>query len=239
MRTRQPSLSRFVNRGFILLICVVAFPVFALTASASPKLYDFSVFLRESENRLDRPTAPHRPVAPLRKSPIKKTIEARHSAVVATDQSRKPDYSFRPYSVVRIGPAIFTNPDESSGAELDTPAAEGLQGLALGADINRYWSLEFAAEFTETELLQPGTGEKIGEYGMWSLLGQVRLRYPMWRDRLVPYFLLGAGIGFAEMNDRNFVNAGGVSGRPAIDVNGPPRYHFRWHGRCGSGVFCQ
>ena len=180
-----------------------------------------------SENRLDRPAAPHRPVAPKRpaapqiKVPTEKTIEARPPALVATGQSRKPEYSFRPYSVVRIGPAMFTNPDESSGAELDTPAAEGLQGLALGVDINRNWSMEFAAEFTETQLLQPGTGEKIGEYGMWSLLGQVRLRYPMWRDRLVPYFLLGAGIGFAEMNDRNFLNAGGVSGRPAIDVNGP------------------
>ena len=203
-----------VNSMILFLIWAFTILVFGSTADAGQKLYDFRVFFRESEFRLDRPDVPDGHV------PVQQTGRVSPSAAAATRRSRSPDYFLRPYTVIRIGPAVFTNPDKSSAGELDSPAAEGLQGLAVGMDLDRYWSVELAGEFTETKLLQPGTGEKIAEYGMWSLLGQARLRYPVWRDRLVPYLVVGAGVGFAELNDRNFLNAGGVDGRSAIPVSG-------------------
>ncbi len=127
----------------------------------------------------------------------------------------------RDYLTVRGGTTIFINPDDSTNVELDSPALEGFQGGEIGMNINRHWGVELAAGFIETALVQPSTGEKIAEYGLWTLLAQTRLRFPLWRDRLTPYFIMGAGVGIGEHNDRNFLNAGGVSGRPAISFNGP------------------
>lgn len=203
-----------MNRGLIYLICAAAFLASGPPADAGRKLYDFDAILRESAARLDRLNIP-------RAKPRVRQGNQTRAASYKPRPVRKPKNRLRPYALIRIGPAIFTNPKEQSGVELDSPAAEGLQGFAAGVDFNKYLSLELAAEFTETQLLQPGTGEKIGEYGMWSVLAQARLRYPLRRGRLVPYLVLGAGMGFAEMNDRNFLNSGGVGGRAAIEVNGP------------------
>ena len=42
----------------------------------------------------------------------------------------------------------------------------------------------------------------IGEYGVFALMPQVRLRYPLFRGRLVPYVIGGAGVAFTDFNDR-------------------------------------
>jgi opacity protein-like surface antigen len=139
----------------------------------------------------------------------------------------------RDYIVLRVGPAYFTSPDESPFVELENPALEGVIGGAIGVNMTRHLGTELAFEYMETALIQPGTGQKIGEYGLWALLGQARLRYPMRQDRLVPYVVGGIGIGFGEMNDRNFANAG-LPGRPAIPLNGPPDMTFV--GVAGAGV---
>lgn len=139
----------------------------------------------------------------------------------------------RDYIVLRGGPAYFTDPNKSPHVELETPALEGVQAGAIGVNMTRYLGTELAIEYMETALNQPGTGQKIGEYGLWALIGQARLRYPMWRDRLTPYLVAGAGIGLGEMNDRNFANAG-IPGTPAIPVNGPPDTTFV--GTIGAGV---
>lgn len=127
----------------------------------------------------------------------------------------------RDYFTLRGGTTYFTNPGASADVELDNPALEGFQGGEIGLNLDRHWGVELAAGFIETALMQPGTGEKIAEYGLWTILAQARLRFPMWNDRLTPYFVVGAGVGIGEQNDRNFLNAGGIPGRTAIPLNGP------------------
>jgi opacity protein-like surface antigen len=139
----------------------------------------------------------------------------------------------RDYFVLRIGPAYLTDPNRSSDVELENPALENVIGGAVGANLTRHLGVELAVDYMETALIQPGTGQKIGEYGFWSILGQARLRYPTWQGKLVPYLVTGAGIGIGEMNDRNFANAG-INGRPAIPLNGPMDTTFV--GTFGAGV---
>ena len=42
----------------------------------------------------------------------------------------------------------------------------------------------------------------IGEYGVFALIPQVRVRYPVFEDKLVPYFVGGVGAAFTQFNDR-------------------------------------
>ncbi len=74
-------------------------------------------------------------------------------------------------------------------------------GIGLGANLNRYVGIEVAVDSYELFVEPAGFG-KIGEYSVWSIVPQVRLRYPLLRDRLVPYLLVGGGIGFTQFNDQ-------------------------------------
>jgi opacity protein-like surface antigen len=73
-------------------------------------------------------------------------------------------------------------------------------GLSLGANLGRFWGLELSADTFEREV-QKG-GHTLGEYGVVALVPQLRLRYPFFGDRLVPYVVGGAGVAFTEFNDR-------------------------------------
>ena len=42
----------------------------------------------------------------------------------------------------------------------------------------------------------------IGEYGVFAVMPQIRLRYPFLGDKLVPYIVGGGGIAFTDFNDR-------------------------------------
>ena len=73
-------------------------------------------------------------------------------------------------------------------------------GLSLGANLGRYWGLELSAD--TYELRVKSGGRSIGEYGVVALVPQLRLRYPLFGDRLVPYVVGGVGLGLTEFNDR-------------------------------------
>lgn len=75
-----------------------------------------------------------------------------------------------------------------------------LWGMSYGANFNRYWGAELAADFYE---LRPdlGTLGIIGEQSVATLVPQVRFRYPLLGDRLVPYVIAGAGPAFLQLND--------------------------------------
>jgi len=61
-------------------------------------------------------------------------------------------------------------------------------------------------------LTTPGVGEVV-EYSVWTNIVQLRARYPMLGDKLVPYALLGAGVGYGEFNDRRIpAGVNGVTG---------------------------
>lgn len=73
-------------------------------------------------------------------------------------------------------------------------------GLSLGANLGRYWGLELSADTFERRL--ENGGRTLGEYGVVALAPQVRARYPLLDDRLVPYVVAGVGVAFTDFNDR-------------------------------------
>jgi opacity protein-like surface antigen len=120
---------------------------------------------------------------------------------------------WRLYFTVRAGTAVSTDTDAFSRVEIrpEPPAyfGQGNQfwGVALGMDFGRYFAVELGAEGYEVILATPAHGS-VAEMALLHLLPQVRLRYPMLGDRLVPYAVGGVGAGYAERNDRKPAGAG-------------------------------
>jgi opacity protein-like surface antigen len=74
-------------------------------------------------------------------------------------------------------------------------------GFGIGANLNRYFGVELSGDRFEIFPKISGLGT-IGEYGVFALMPQARLRYPMFGDRLVPYVIGGGGIALTDFNDR-------------------------------------
>jgi opacity protein-like surface antigen len=74
-------------------------------------------------------------------------------------------------------------------------------GFGLGVNLNRYVGIELSGDryelFPKVRGLRP-----FGEYGVFALMPQLRLRYPLFNNRLVPYAIGGAGIALTDFNDR-------------------------------------
>ena len=83
----------------------------------------------------------------------------------------------------------------------DLTGVHDYYGFSLGANINRHVGLELSGDRFEIFAKVPGSGT-IGEYGVFALLPQLRLRYPLLNARVVPYVLGGAGIALTDFNDR-------------------------------------
>jgi opacity protein-like surface antigen len=99
----------------------------------------------------------------------------------------------------------------------DLTGVHDYYGFALGANINRHVGLELSGDRFEIFPKVSGVGT-IGEYGVFALLPQLRLRYPMLDARLVPYVLGGAGIALTDFNDRKPRGFG----RPVRDESSTP-----------------
>ena len=86
----------------------------------------------------------------------------------------------------------------------DTDSNTGVHdsyGFGVGANLNRYLGFELSGDRFEIFPKVRGLGT-VGEYGVFALMPQVRLRYPVWHDRLVPYVIGGAGIALTDFNDK-------------------------------------
>ncbi len=96
---------------------------------------------------------------------------------------------FRPYLQLKF---FDTNP---------ATGVHDLYGLSLGANLNRYFGVELSMDHYELkpDISPYGT---IGEYSVFAVIPQVRVRYPMLQDRLVPYLVGGVGVTFNHFNDR-------------------------------------
>jgi opacity protein-like surface antigen len=111
------------------------------------------------------------------------------------------------YLGFRIGGAIPTNNNLATGVEnRPIPSAIGgsideYYGLAFGLDFGRYLGAELPIDGYEVVMGLKGVGS-IREYAIYTFVPQLRLRYPIWGGRLVPYAIGGVGIGHAESNDR-------------------------------------
>ena len=111
------------------------------------------------------------------------------------------------YLMARTGGATATRERIARGIEArpENAAIAGrwnlLFGVGVGADISRHFGVEIAADGHEYILAVPGRGE-VGEYAVYTVVPQVRARYPLIGDRLVPYAVAGLGLSYAEFNDR-------------------------------------
>ncbi len=84
--------------------------------------------------------------------------------------------------------------------EFDTVwGVQDMWGFGIGADLTRHVGLELAFDTYEKDFDPFGT--KLGEQSLLSLVPQVRLRLPLANDRVVPYVVVGAGIGWYDFND--------------------------------------
>jgi len=78
--------------------------------------------------------------------------------------------------------------------------ANDVASISLGANLDRYLGFEFSVDGYELYLDTASQG-RVAELAVLGLLPQVRLRYPLLASRLVPYFLGGAGLAIAQIND--------------------------------------
>jgi opacity protein-like surface antigen len=76
-----------------------------------------------------------------------------------------------------------------------------LFGFSLGINLNRYVGIELSGDRFERFPQVPPFGS-IGEYGVFALVPQVRLRYPLLNAKLTPYAVGGIGVGLTQFNDR-------------------------------------
>lgn len=116
----------------------------------------------------------------------------------------------RPYVNLRIG-ADFLTSAESGDLKLEKDSGNPVAGISIGADIGRYLGVEAALDYHKTAL-ERATGGKLGDLSRTRATAELRLRYPLAGERLVPYVLAGAGAGFGEF-----------SGREDFDFNGGGR----------------
>ena len=73
--------------------------------------------------------------------------------------------------------------------------------FSLGANFTRLLGAELTLDFYEQDERRAPFG-KVGEVSAWNVVPYARLRYPLLKDRLVPYVLAGIGPSFLQFNDR-------------------------------------
>lgn len=88
------------------------------------------------------------------------------------------------------------------------PIAEGLEGGrgdlydgSVGVHLGRHVGIELGASLWEYGVTSSELG-KVGEWSAYTFIPSFRLRYPLDRDRLVPYVVAGVGFGYSELNDK-------------------------------------
>jgi opacity protein-like surface antigen len=136
----------------------------------------------------------------------------------------------RLYLGIRFGGAIATDTHNISSVDLrpEPPAyfskANQFMGGALGVDLGRHLGVELAAD--GYEVILAAQGRSLEEMAVMHVIPQLRLRYPVLGDRVVPYALAGVGVGVLERNDRK---PGGIG----VDIDND---RWGWAVAVGAGV---
>lgn len=112
----------------------------------------------------------------------------------------------RGYIGLRFGVAFPSNREFGSGFSFNEGGAQQSPNAQVGMDLSRYLSLELDLSYYETDYDAAGAGT-VGEITIYSLIPQIRVRYPMYSDRFVPYLVGGVGIGFTETSDPTPITA--------------------------------
>lgn len=106
---------------------------------------------------------------------------------------------FRVYAALRGGKGLFMDPNHLSAVRIDSLSG-ALISAAFGANFDRHFGAEADFEYTRSQLRSPTQAEITG-YPLWTILGLMRVRQPMFEDRFSPYVVLGGGLGFGETGD--------------------------------------
>jgi opacity protein-like surface antigen len=109
------------------------------------------------------------------------------------------------YIGVRAGGALPLHRELGGGLKLRPESAaigdvDYAFGATIGADLGRFVAVELSGDSFEPNLAFERLGS-VAEYAIYAIVPQVRLRYPLLGDRLVPYALGGVGFTYAEVND--------------------------------------
>lgn len=108
------------------------------------------------------------------------------------------------YGGYRLGPVYRLHPEQGHGLRIDRFSMG--YGFSLGVNLGRHVGIELAGDMSQTDLALDG--RRIGEYGTFSLVPTLRLRYPLLGGALTPYVLGGIGFGNNQFNDRKAPGAG-------------------------------
>lgn len=108
----------------------------------------------------------------------------------------------RGYLGIRIGGALLL--DDDLNPHIEGSMLQQLVGVGLGVNLGRHLSLELAGDGYELNLKLHGLprGNTVAEYAIYTVVPQLRLRYPLREGRLTPYALAGVGVSFTEINDQ-------------------------------------
>ena len=104
------------------------------------------------------------------------------------------------YMSIRAGAVVKSTHQVAPGYQ-GTLGGEDVIGLSAGMNFNKYVGAELSMDRYEFILNSP-KGEKAAEYSVSPFLALLRLRYPVLDDRLIPYVLGGAGVGFVQVDDK-------------------------------------
>ena len=124
------------------------------------------------------------------------------------DAAAAADATARLYVDLRTGGALLLDLEPFSGVSArPEQSVFGSNftfgfGASLGADFGRYLGVELSLDNYELKLGLPGVGD-IGEYALFPVMIQPRLRYPLLDGRLEPYVMCGIGAELGQINDLN------------------------------------
>lgn len=129
------------------------------------------------------------------------------SIFAASGADAANDFGPRPYLRIGLGRTYFYG---GASPDLDISGTSGqpLADLTVGADLSKYWGIEFSVNYTKTDLRSPTMGT-LGDFSTIAGIGQIRLRYPSPDGRFVPYATAGFGNGFADFSGRKNFNFNG------------------------------
>ena len=123
------------------------------------------------------------------------------AALGASDAFAGEKFRTRPYLRVGLGQNLYLSPSDSPGVKLQNPAGQPFGDILIGADLSKYWGLEFGFDYVKTDINQAGGG-KLGDFSTASGFLQARARVPLENQRWVPYGILGAGYGIGDFSGR-------------------------------------
>jgi opacity protein-like surface antigen len=112
--------------------------------------------------------------------------------------------------------------DFGDGVELEAPGGVNWTlGGAVGMNFTRHWGAEVQLFNFELNLDESGLG-KFAELSNFTVMPQVRYRYPFCGGRLVPYAMGGVGVSFNSINDKRGrvdVFEAGSRSTPDLDID--------------------